>query len=328
MSAAQQRRSSRTWLRIALLLVGAAAFALALRNADLDRAVSLVGALGALALLALVPHAFAMLAHAAAWRQLLGVFGHRLSLGRVTADHLAAEAARMSLPAGPAFGESLAALLIHRAGVPLGDAVGSLATKKLLVAFSNAAVCALALWLAHDAILAATPPFGLSAQGLWWILAATALGLLALSLALAALMKARPLAARLPRLTHPLTRQHLPALASPALLLTAQWLLEVFETYLIATLLGVELSLQTVLAIEMVASSLRSAAFFLPSGLGVQDAGYVAMFAAFGVPEAATVGAAFIVLERLKDLAWMGAGYLLLAQRRHDAFQPAEMERT
>ncbi len=77
-------------------------------------------------------------------------------------------------------------------------------------------------------------------------------------------------------------------------------------------MLGVSLSPGTALAIEVAASFMRSLAFVVPNDLGVQDAGYVAMLAAFGVPDAATAGAAFIVLKRAKELAWMALGYLLL----------------
>jgi uncharacterized membrane protein YbhN (UPF0104 family) len=118
------------------------------------------------------------------------------------------------------------------------------------------------------------------------------------------------------QLARPLEDEQLPRLLPPAALLFLQWLLEAFETYLILRLLGVDLDPTTVLAIEVAASLLRSMAFAVPAGLGVQDLGYVAMLGAFGVPEAATVGAAFVVLKRTKELFWIGAGYLVLLVRR------------
>jgi uncharacterized membrane protein YbhN (UPF0104 family) len=52
--------------------------------------------------------------------------------------------------------------------------------------------------------------------------------------------------------------------------------------------------------------------FFVPAGLGVQDLGYVAFLHASGVPEAAALGAAFVVLKRAKELAWVAAGWTIL----------------
>jgi len=60
-----------------------------------------------------------------------------------------------------------------------------------------------------------------------------------------------------------------------------------------------------------VVTLLRSIAFMVPAGLGVQDAGYVAFLAAFGVPEAATVGVAFVLIKRAKELFWIAMGFVL-----------------
>ena len=59
-------------------------------------------------------------------------------------------------------------------------------------------------------------------------------------------------------------------------------------------------------------SLLRNLAFFAPGGLGVLDLGYMAYLGALGYPGAATVGAAFVLLKRAKDLFWIAIGYLLL----------------
>jgi uncharacterized membrane protein YbhN (UPF0104 family) len=62
----------------------------------------------------------------------------------------------------------------------------------------------------------------------------------------------------------------------------------------------------------------------VPAGLGVQDAGYVLCLRALAVPEATTVGAAFVVLKRGKDLFWILLGFLLLGVgRRRDEAGPA-----
>jgi uncharacterized membrane protein YbhN (UPF0104 family) len=49
----------------------------------------------------------------------------------------------------------------------------------------------------------------------------------------------------------------------------------------------------------------------IPAGIGVQDAGYVAFFGAFGVPDAATLGVAFVIVKRAKELLWIAVGLAL-----------------
>ena len=57
----------------------------------------------------------------------------------------------------------------------------------------------------------------------------------------------------------------------------------------------------------------RGLAVPVPAGLGVQDAGYVLSLRALGVADATTVGAAFVVMKRGKDLFWVTVGFLVLA---------------
>jgi len=81
--------------------------------------------------------------------------------------------------------------------------------------------------------------------------------------------------------------------------------------WVILRLLRVEISYAEVLAFEVVISLLRSVAFVVPSGLGVQDAGYVAFFGALGIPDAATLGVAFVLVKRAKEAFWIAVGFLL-----------------
>jgi uncharacterized membrane protein YbhN (UPF0104 family) len=70
----------------------------------------------------------------------------------------------------------------------------------------------------------------------------------------------------------------------------------------------------------------RHVMFLLPAGLGAQDAGYVAFLAALGVPNPVSLGAAFVVLKRGKELLWAAVGYaLLFADSRHPFEPPAEL---
>ena len=94
--------------------------------------------------------------------------------------------------------------------------------------------------------------------------------------------------------------------------LLAAWLMDSVETWLILRVLGVRIGFFSVYAFEPGLSLVRSMAFFVPAGLGVQDLGYFAFFNALGVPDAMGVGAAFVLLKRTKELFWVIVGYSLL----------------
>jgi hypothetical protein len=53
---------------------------------------------------------------------------------------------------------------------------------------------------------------------------------------------------------------------------------------------------------------------FTPAGIGVQDVGYLAMLQAYGVPDGASLGPAFVVLKRVKEAFWIVIGFGILAR--------------
>ena len=67
---------------------------------------------------------------------------------------------------------------------------------------------------------------------------------------------------------------------------------------------------------------IRSFAFVLPAGLGVQDAGYITMFDALSGTRLATLGAAFVLVKRAKELFWILVGYILLFLGRRSRRAP------
>jgi uncharacterized membrane protein YbhN (UPF0104 family) len=114
------------------------------------------------------------------------------------------------------------------------------------------------------------------------------------------------------------------ARALPMLLYSLGWLVRGAETFVFLRLLGVDVPLTTALVIETAIIVVRSAAVPLPAGLGVQDVGYVLCFRALGVPEASTVGTAFVLLKRGKDLFWILLGFPLLATGRRGTEAPSQ----
>ena len=120
--------------------------------------------------------------------------------------------------------------------------------------------------------------------------------------------------------------RHDPAgLVPPVVLYLAGWLVRSLETWLFLRLLGVDVPIPATMVIETALILVRALAVPVPAGLGVQDAGYVLCLRALGVPDATTVGTAFVVLKRGKDLFWVALGFVLLGlgRRRGEALAPA-----
>ena len=73
-------------------------------------------------------------------------------------------------------------------------------------------------------------------------------------------------------------------------------------TWIALRLLGAEVDLLHVLALEALLDALVAAAFIVPGAAGVQEAGYVGLGAVFGVPVELALGVS--LLRRGKDLMW------------------------
>jgi putative membrane protein len=88
--------------------------------------------------------------------------------------------------------------------------------------------------------------------------------------------------------------------AAAWLLHLAAWFAGAVETWLALRFMGAPLALAAVVAIDSLIAAIRSAAFVVPNALGVQEGGYVALGAVFGLsPEAAL---ALSLLRRARDL--------------------------
>ncbi|WP_433937442.1 lysylphosphatidylglycerol synthase transmembrane domain-containing protein [Sorangium cellulosum] len=322
------------WLGVA---VAAAALWSTLRGADFPGVGALIASVGApMMALALLPNLVARLFQAEASRRVFDALGRPAPFARYLSLTLSTEALGMSVPAGAALSESVTFYLLHRwCGVPGPQGVAGIAARRSLILLANAAYVAIALALGFGHLERASWPL-LGAPWLPWLVVLSGLGLLAGALALAGALLSGNVAsrvfARLRRLPGRRVRAYVDAraagfaatdrhaaalgerrgaLAAAALLLLGMWLAEGLETLFLLRLLGVDISLAEVLSFEVVLSMLRAAAFMVPSGLGVQDAGYVAFLGALGVPGAVTVGAAFVLIKRAKEIVWIALGLLV-----------------
>ena len=83
------------------------------------------------------------------------------------------------------------------------------------------------------------------------------------------------------------------------------WGLSGVQVWLAAKVMGVPLDLWQALAIESAATSARVVLFFVPGGLGMQEAGAVLAGLALGVPAPASL--AFSLVLRLRDVVFGSA---------------------
>jgi putative membrane protein len=97
--------------------------------------------------------------------------------------------------------------------------------------------------------------------------------------------------------------------ALSVLLHCAGWLASALSTWIALLLMGVHVAVGPVIAIESLVCAVRSVAFWMPNGLGVQELAYAAIGPVFGV--GAELGLAVSLLKRARDIA-IGVPILLL----------------
>jgi uncharacterized protein (TIRG00374 family) len=117
-------------------------------------------------------------------------------------------------------------------------------------------------------------------------------------------------------------RRYLPATFG---LLLASWLVSSLESYVLLGALGFAPDLKTALAVESVGSMFRLLFFLVPSGIGGQDASFMALFRLFDLSRAA--GGAFVLVKRAKELLWIGVGFLLVLHLRRNASDGDQVRR-
>lgn len=89
----------------------------------------------------------------------------------------------------------------------------------------------------------------------------------------------------------------------------ANWLFGVAELYLILSLIGRPVSWLDAWAIEAAVQLVRTAAFFIPAGLGAQEGAL--MLACGAIAGSPTSGIAAAMVRRFRELVWIGLSLLL-----------------
>ncbi len=329
-----------TQLLPALLSLGLLAWVL--RSADIGRALGLVRSLGWRLPLLLLPNLAAVLAETTGWWVSFVRLGRRPRFRGVLAVRVVVDALMLGLPSGSVVSETVQPYLLkRRCGVPLETGIVATVARKVFVVVSHGLFLGFATLLAWP-LLDQDSAAAIGQPGLPWLLLATSLVLVAGALA-AVLATARGrVADRVHRgldrlggrwlgpwlernaLRFQLTDEGLAAffrqeplgLLPSIALYELGWFVRSLETWLFLRLVGVDVPLAAAMVIETALILVRAMAVPVPAGLGVQDTGYVLCLKALAVPDAATVGAAFVLLKRGKDLFWILLGFLLLGVGR------------
>jgi hypothetical protein len=96
------------------------------------------------------------------------------------------------------------------------------------------------------------------------------------------------------------------------LLYLVHWMMDVGETLLAVHVIGFHISFVNALFMEAFLSAVRLGAFFLPSGVGVKDIGYVALASSLNLHVVNAQIVAFIVLKRIISIFCILVGYVML----------------
>jgi uncharacterized membrane protein YbhN (UPF0104 family) len=299
-----------------------------------------VARLGPVVAWVLVPYGVAVLFDSMGLRRILAALGRSAQTFRLLSIRFAAESLTFSIPAGAVLSDGVRLMFLQsRCDVPVTEGVSSLAARKCLALKGHGWFLAISTVLGWGFLSARSKDL-LGVSGLPVFLGGTAIVLLLVSAGTGRALSGGGTAAKLGMLLERLpvralrtwverrraafaqTDTHLGralerragSRVAPFYLL--MWLAEGFEGYLLLRLLGLPVSLFEALAIEAVISVARSAAFFVPAGLGIQDASYVALLSAGGKGASLEMAATFALIKRARELFWLGLGFALLLHVR------------
>src|SRR5215472_7224091 len=101
----------------------------------------------------------------------------------------------------------------------------------------------------------------------------------------------------------------LPRLAAALLVHLSVWFVGVFEVLVALRLMGFPVGYGEALAIESVGQAVRAAGFLMPGALGIQEAGFIAVCAVYGIPAPAAL--ALSLVKRVPDIT-LGLPFLFV----------------
>lgn len=333
-----KKSASFPWTGTAGLAVGVLLIGWLFSQLDLKRSADLISSIGVSSVTILLPFFALHLLETLAWIKVFPRSIAFISFLPLLKIQVITETVSMTLPAGVAVGEPLRPFLCNRfMGIPVPPAVASVALRKLLLGLAQGIYTIIGSLLGFSLLQTLSPEL-LGFSGLGYMMVASGVVIFLLFYGLLVLLldgkAAQSLHAFLMRVPFERLRSWLLEMESgfhetdaelksyeglrigmllPVLLLYLMaWSTLAIESFIILQLLGVDISFYQVLTLDIALTMLRTLFFFIPSGLGVQDIGYLACFKVIGVSDPVVVGGAFVLLRRLKELCWYAVGYLVM----------------
>ncbi len=327
-------RPARVVLRLALVGGLAALLWHYFSGLDLSMVAARISGSGFLLPIVLIPYALVFLAESFAWRLTIR-HTPRPGVGKLYLIRMATDAILYSIPGGVAVAEPMRPVLLQRqCGINLTEGIGSCIITKINIAVAQALFVFLGFILVMVFYPGVSHQLGVEGGPAGYLLVGLvvvcAIGLLTLPFSgprlsqlirllsripLAPLRKliakSEPAIGRLDSHVGRFARDHTRRFAGSLLFGFAAWLLVGVESYLILKLLGADPTLTQAIALEAVASILRILFFFIPSGLGATEVGFVTLLVAFGFPDAIPLAAAYIAVKRVKEAGWVVLGYFV-----------------
>lgn len=330
-----EKKGTKTWPGYAGLLAGLVLIAWLFSKVDLAGSVRLISSIGIASLLILVPYLLLHLLETLAWRRLFPEENRPQSFFRLFKIQVVAETVSMTLPAGIAIGEPLRPWLCRRfLSIPLPDGFATVAVRKILLGATQGLYTITGAIAGFGMLQAVSLQLvGFDGLGIILLLAGFAMALAFMLILLLMtngksvlnlhgvllkipFRKVRELLFRMEEGFAETDRQlqrvmsgGLLSLLPVIILYVAAWMTLALESYLILKLLGIQVTFAQVIAFDTALTMLRVIFFFIPSGLGIQDLGYLAFFNALGVPDYLAYGGAFVMLRRFKEVIWYAIGY-------------------
>jgi uncharacterized membrane protein YbhN (UPF0104 family) len=286
----------------------------------------------------LLPFLVLHLLESFAWLQLFPGTTRKISFYELFKIQVIAETVSMTLPAGMPIGESLRPFLCRRTmNIPVPAGVASVAVRKLMLG-ANQGLYTFIGAIAGFSFLQSASEGMLGFEGLGWIMAGSGLVVFISFLLFILLLLNGKAAQNVHALLMlvPFTKVkswllekesgfhetdeelkvfrgiRFVRLVTIMAYYLAAWFMLAVESFIILKLLGVEITFFQVLAIDTTLSMLRAIFFFIPSGLGVQEIGYLAFFNVLGISDAVIIGEAFVLLRRFKEILWYACGYIIM----------------
>lgn len=329
------KKSGSTWTGYAGLCLGIILIVYLFSQVDLVGAISHISTIGISSVFILLPYLALHVLETIAWFRLFPGSTVPISFFKLLKIQLIAETVSMTFPAGVAVGEPLRPFLCLRfMGIPLPAGVASVAVRKLMLGVAQGIYTVFCAIIGFSFLQTVSIKM-LGFEGLGYIMIATGTGVFLIFLSLLLLLLNGKAAHNLHRLLMlvPFKRVKTWLLAKESgfldtdaelkcfsgsfssrlypimLIYVLAWFMLAIESYIIMTLLGIQVTFVQVLAIDASLTMLRVLFFFIPSGLGVQDLGYMAFFQALGIHDFLAYGGAFVLLRRFKELLWYAFGY-------------------